>query len=119
MIRAGGQSRGETLTVALSGFRRRVAPGCFPLVFFGLTRQTPNRSNCQESYQVKNLDPKKLAQLAEKNRLASQKRYEEETKKPSIGATKKRRKELEEQAPDPKWEGADRLFQEMKKKDRK
>lgn len=68
---------------------------------------------------MKNLDPKKIAQLAEKNRLESQKRYEEEAKKPSIGASKKRRKELEQAAPDPKWEGADRLFQEMKKKDRK
>ena len=67
---------------------------------------------------MKHLDPKKLQQLAEKNRAASQKRYEEESKKPSYGATEKRRKELEEQAPDPKWDGADRLFQEMKKKDR-
>jgi|GEM_PF-5946107 len=68
---------------------------------------------------MKDLDPRRLQKLAEKNRKASQKRYEEEAGKPSIGASAKRRKELEDRAPDPKWEGADRLFNEMKKKDRK
>jgi len=64
------------------------------------------------------MDPRKIEKMARKNREQSQKRYEEETKKPSIGATEKRRKELEEVAPDPRYEGADRLFNEMKKKDR-
>lgn len=68
---------------------------------------------------MKHLDPRKLEKLARKNREASQKRYEEDTGKASIGASKKRRKELEEEAPvDPRYEGADRLFNEMKKKDR-
>ena len=67
---------------------------------------------------VKAFDPKKLERLAKKNLEASQKRYEEESGKPSAGASKKRRKEMEESAPDPRYEGADRLFNEMKKKDR-
>ena len=68
---------------------------------------------------MKKLDPKQLERLAQKNREASQKRYEEETKRPSIGASKKRRKELEaERPPDPRYEGADRMHKEMKKRDR-
>jgi hypothetical protein len=66
---------------------------------------------------VKQLDPKKLERLAQKNREASQKRYEEEAGKPSVGASKKRRKDFEERpAPDPRYEGADRLHKEMKKR---
>lgn len=64
------------------------------------------------------VDPRKIEKMARKNREKSQQRYEEETKKPAIGATDKRKKELEEKAPDPRYEGADRLFNEMKKKDR-
>lgn len=64
------------------------------------------------------IDPRRLQRLAEKARKASQERYEAESGKPSAGATQKRRRELEEQAPDPRYEGADRLFNEMKKKDR-
>jgi hypothetical protein len=68
---------------------------------------------------VKNFDPRQLENLAKKNREKSQKRYEEESGKPSIGASKKRRKELEsESQPDPRYEGANKLFTEMKKKDR-
>ncbi len=68
---------------------------------------------------MKKLDPKQLERLAQKNREASQKRYEEETKRPSIGASKKRRKELEAAPqPDPRYEGADRMHKEMKKRDR-
>lgn len=68
---------------------------------------------------MKHLDPRRLEKMARKNREASQKRYEEDTGKPSVGASKKRRKELEEERPvDPRYEGADRLFNEMKKKDR-
>lgn len=66
---------------------------------------------------MKEIDPKKIERMARKAREQSQKRYEEESGKPSIGATEKRRKELEETAPDPKWEGADRLFNEMKKRE--
>ena len=67
---------------------------------------------------MKKLDPKQLERLAQKNREASQKRYEDETKRPSIGASKKRRKELEsEPQPDPRYEGADRMHKEMKKRD--
>ena len=64
------------------------------------------------------MDPRKIQRMAEKARKASQARFEEDTGKPSIGASKKRRQELEETAPDPRYEGADRLFTEMKKKDR-
>lgn len=67
---------------------------------------------------MKEFDPRRLQKMAEKNRKASQQRYEDESGKPSAGATKKRRKELEEKAPDPRYEGADRLFGEMKKRDR-
>jgi hypothetical protein len=67
---------------------------------------------------VKEFDARRLQKMAEKNRKASQKRFEDESGKPSIGATEKRRKELDEKAPDPRYEGADRLFSEMKKKDR-
>jgi hypothetical protein len=68
---------------------------------------------------MKKLDPKQLERLAKKNREASQKRFEDETKRPSIGASKKRRKELEaEKQPDPRYEGADRMHTEMKKRDR-
>lgn len=66
---------------------------------------------------MKELDPKKIEKMARKAREQSKKRYEEESGKPSIGATEKRRKELEDKAPDPKWEGADRLFNEMKKRE--
>ncbi len=70
---------------------------------------------------VTDIDPRTLEKLARKNREESQRRYEEDTKKPSIGASKKRRKELEGSAPpdDPRYEGVNRLFTEMKKKDRK
>lgn len=67
---------------------------------------------------MKEFDARRLQKMAEKNRKASQKRFEDESGKPSIGATEKRRKELDEKAPDPRYEGADRLFSEMKKKDR-
>lgn len=68
---------------------------------------------------VKNFDPKQLERLAKKNLEASQKRYEEESGKPSLGASKKRRKELDDRPPeDPRYEGINRLFTEMKKKDR-
>lgn len=67
---------------------------------------------------MKEFDPKKIERMARKAREQSQKRFEEESGKPSIGASEKRRKELEEKAPDPRWEGADRLFNEMKKRDR-
>ncbi len=67
---------------------------------------------------MKDLDPRQLERLAKKNREASQRRYEEETKKPSIGASEKRRKELEaEPQPDPRYEGADRLHKEMKRRE--
>ncbi len=67
------------------------------------------------------IDPRTLEKLARKNRKESQRRYEEDTKKPSIGTSKKRRKELAGSAPpdDPRYEGVNRLFTEMKKKDRK
>lgn len=67
---------------------------------------------------MKRIDPKRLERLAQKNREASQRRYEEETKRPSAGASRKRRQELENQRPDPRYEGADRLHKEMKKRDR-
>ncbi len=68
---------------------------------------------------MKSIDPRRIEELAKKNREASQRRYEEETKKPAAGTSKKRRKELEEQNPaDARYEGADRLFKEMKKRDR-
>ncbi len=72
-----------------------------------------------ELLSMKNIDPRRLEAMAKKAREASQKRYEEDTGEPSIGASKKRRKELGDVKPvDPRYEGADRLFTEMKKKDR-
>ncbi len=68
---------------------------------------------------MKDFDPRRLERMAKKAQEASQKRYEEETGKPSAGASKKRKKELGDVEPaDPRYEGADRLFNEMKKKDR-
>lgn len=69
---------------------------------------------------MKQFDQRQLEKLAKKNREESQKRYEEESGKPSTGASKKRRKELEdtEKTVDPRYEGASKLFTEMKKKDR-
>ncbi len=69
---------------------------------------------------MKQFDQRQLEKMAKKNREASQKRYEEESGKPAIGASKKRRKEFEdtEKTVDPRYEGANRLFTEMKKKDR-
>ena len=68
---------------------------------------------------VKKMNPKQLQKLAEKNREASQRRYEEESKKPSLGASKKRRKEMESVTPpDPRYEGADRLHTQMKKREK-
>lgn len=68
----------------------------------------------------KKLDPRSLQRLANKAREASQARYEEDTGKPSLGASHRRRNELAETAKpeDPRYEGADRLFKEMKKRDR-
>ena len=69
---------------------------------------------------MKDLNQRQLEKLAKKNREKSQKQYEEESGKPSTGATKKRRKELEEtdKTIDPRYEVSNRLFTEMKKKDR-
>ena len=68
---------------------------------------------------MKDVDPRRLERMAKKAQAASQKRYEEDTGKPSIDASKKRRKELGDVKPvDTRYEGADRLHTEMKKKDR-
>ena len=77
------------------------------------------RAGCRIA--VNDIDPRALEKLARKNREESQRRYEEATKKPSIGASKKRRKVLAGSAPpdDPRYEGVNRLFTKMKKKDRK
>ena len=68
----------------------------------------------------KKMDPRKLQRMANKAREASQAQYEEDTGKASLGASKKRRSELAETSKpdDPRYEGADRLFKEMKKRDR-
>lgn len=64
------------------------------------------------------LDPKHVERLARKNREASRRAFEEETKRPAAGASKKRRQELLSQRPDPRYDGAERLHDEMKRRDR-
>ena len=67
-------------------------------------------------------DFKSLERLAKKNREESQARYEADTGKESLGkrqkGTRRHPGEEEERPKDPRYEGADRLFTEMKKKDR-
>ena len=62
---------------------------------------------------------KSLEHLAKKNREASQAAHEAEMGIDPEKKKGKRREAFEERpAPDPRYEGADRLFTEMKKKDR-
>ncbi|MCZ6857145.1 MAG: hypothetical protein O7F70_04030 [Gemmatimonadetes bacterium] len=68
---------------------------------------------------MKKLDLKKLQRLAEKNREASRAQQEAEYGKPADGKRGKKRDFSDEPSKrDPRYEGADRLFTEMKKKDR-
>ncbi len=68
---------------------------------------------------MKKLDLKKLQRLAEKNREASRAQQEAEEGKPADGKRGKKR-DFSDEPPkrDPRYEGVERLFTEMKKKDR-
>ena len=70
---------------------------------------------------MKKRDLKSLAQLAKKNREASQAAHEAEAgagAEPD-GKKRKHRDTFEEKpAPDPRYEGVERLFTEMKRRDR-
>ncbi len=68
---------------------------------------------------MKKRDLKSLAQLAKKNREASQAAHEAEAGAEPDGKKRKHRDTFEEKpAPDPRYEGAERLFTEMKRRDR-
>ncbi len=67
---------------------------------------------------AKKRDLRSLQRLAQKNREASQAAHEAETGEPPMGKKGKHREVRAEHRVDPRYEGADRLFQEMKKKDR-
>jgi len=68
---------------------------------------------------VKKPDLRSLQRLAEKNREASKAAHDAEEGRPPPDKPGKRR-EFSDEPPkrDPRYEGADRLFKEMKKKDR-
>ena len=68
---------------------------------------------------MKNPDLRKLQRLAEKNREASKAAQDAEEGKGPAGKQGKRREFPDDPTKrDPRYEGADRLFTEMKKKDR-
>ena len=68
---------------------------------------------------MKKRNLKSLQSLAKKNREASQAAHEAEAGKEPAGKKGKGRGAFEERPPvDPRYEGADRLFTEMKKRDR-
>ena len=68
---------------------------------------------------MKKVDLKKLQRLAEKNREASKAEHDAEAGNPP-DAKRGKRREFSDEPPksDPRYEGADRLFTEMKRKDR-
>ncbi len=68
---------------------------------------------------MKKVDLRRLQRLAKKNREASKaERDAEEGKPPDTKGGKKRDFSDEPPKRDPRYEGADRLFTEMKRKDR-
>ena len=68
---------------------------------------------------MKRVDLKKLQRLAEKNREASKAEHDaEEGKSPDAKRGKRHEFTDDPTKRDPRYEGADRLFTEMKKKDR-
>ncbi len=68
---------------------------------------------------MKKVDLRKLQRLAEKNREASKAAHDAEEGRPP-DAKRGKKHEFSDEPPkrDPRYEGADRLFTEMKKKDR-
>ena len=73
----------------------------------------------RERNAVKKPDLRSLQRLAEKNREASKAAQDAAEGKEATGKKGKRREFADEGSKsDPRYEGADRLFQEMKKKDR-
>ena len=68
---------------------------------------------------MKKVDSRKLQRLAEKNREASKAERDAEEGKPP-DAKRGKKGEFSDEPPkrDPRYEGADRLFTEMKRKDR-
>jgi hypothetical protein len=68
---------------------------------------------------VKKPDPRTLQRLAEKNREASRAAMDAEEGRAPTAKKGKRREEFRERPKtDPRYEGADRLFKEMKRKER-
>ena len=68
---------------------------------------------------MKKPDLRSLQRLAEKNRAASKAAHDaEEGKDPATKRSKWHQSSDEPPKPDPRYEGADRLFTEMKRKDR-
>ena len=68
---------------------------------------------------MKKLDLRKLQRLAEKNREASKAARDAEEGNPADAKRGKKREFSDEPSKrDPRYEGADRLFTEMKRKDR-
>ena len=63
-------------------------------------------------------DLRSLERLAKKNREASQAAHEAEAGRDPAEKKGKRNDSEEKPAPDPRYEGADRLFTEMKRRDR-
>ena len=67
---------------------------------------------------MKKRDLRSVERLAKKNREASQAAHEAETEGEPVKKGKQRGAFEERPAPDPRYEGADRLFKEMKRRDR-
>ncbi len=77
-----------------------------------------HRASLKGATAVKKRDLKSLQRLAKKNREASQAAHEAEVGKDPAGKKGGRQDFEEKPAPDPRYEGADRLFTEMKRRDR-
>ena len=81
-------------------------------------RSMPTRQH-RERNTVKKPDLRSLQRLAEKNRKASKAAHDAAEGKEATGKKGKKREFADERPKDdPRYEGVDRLFAEMKKKDR-
>jgi Mg-chelatase subunit ChlI len=77
-----------------------------------------HRASLKGATAVNKKDLRSLERLAKKNREASQAAHEAEAGRDPAEKKGKRNDFEEKPAPDPRYEGADRLFTEMKKRDR-
>ncbi len=77
-----------------------------------------HRASHKGATAVKKRSLKSLESLAKKNREASQAAHEADAGRDPDGKKGKRQDFEDKPAPDPRYEGADRLFTEMKRKDR-